>query len=99
MSQGPPHAGSLAVEDRGRKDVEQVVPRFILSFHLFVDELRLLSQVLLTLYLVCLDQALDSVKKLETLCPWDSSLIDLVTPVFGTALHEWVFWFLINQTN
>ena len=99
VTESPPDRGALPVEDRGWKEVEQIIS----SLELFHNQCVLLCLVLLhvalLLLLVRFNQSLDSMKELETLRPWSSSLSNQLTPVLGWALNIIVVVFLVNQVK
>ena len=69
MAPCPPDRRSLSVEYRNWQETEKVIPSLILLYYFRVFIFKFI-QILPLLLFINLYQALNSVKELQSLCPW-----------------------------
>ena len=99
MTQSPPNAGPLPIENTPWQKVEEVVPLFELLLHVWVLVGLLFHKILVPFSLIHAYQLLDLEKEVQSFSPRNRSLTNLVSPVFGSTLDEGVILLLIYKVD
>lgn len=99
MTKSPPNARSLTIEYTPWQKVKEIIPLFEFLLHLWVLVRFIFHKILVPFSLIHAYELLNLKKEIQSFSPWNRSLTNLITPVFGSTLDEGIILLLIYKVN